>query len=85
MSEITEAGQRIEAFLRDDAVQAALLAMKDYNYTLFVGAVDDRGRQMAQAQALVLAEFERSMRATVDAGQREIQEQEQRDRALPSR
>lgn len=86
MSAVTEAGQRIELFLADEAVQAALKAMKEQNYRLFVTAPDEKGRAMAQAQALVLEQFETMMHATVDAGERETTEQERRDsRALAAR
>lgn len=78
-SDIIAAGHRIEQFLKDDAVQSALRAMKELAYIRFMEADDDTKRREAQARAKVLDDFEAMMRATVEAGQREQQANEQRE------
>ena len=85
MSETTERADRLKLFLADEAVQATLAAMKEQNYRLFVGAPNEAGRAQAQAQAIVLEGFEGMLQATLDAGERETLEQEQRDRAPATR
>ena len=85
MSSVTEAGQRLELFLADEAVQTAFEVMKKEYYRAFVGAKTDDDRRMAQAKALVLDTFETALRATVDGAEREILEQEKRDRAPATR
>ena len=85
MSDVLDTAQRIELFLKDDAVQAAISAMKEQNYKLFLGATTAEARAMAQAQAIVLEGFETMLRATVSAGERERLEQEQRERAPATR
>lgn len=86
MSEsVIKAAQRIELFLADEAVQAALQAMKEQNYELFRAAKDEEGRRMAQAQAIAMEAFESMMRQTVDAGERARIELERHERAPTSR
>ena len=80
MSDPREIARRIDLLLNDEAVQTALSALKQQNSRLFLGAHDDAGRAMAQAQALVLEGFETTLRGVMDAGERERLEQERRDR-----
>jgi hypothetical protein len=82
---VIDAGKRVEAFLADEAVRAALEAMREQNYALFLGAPDDAGRAQAQAQAVVLKGFEAMLRGTVEHGKRAGIERDQRDRAPATR
>ena len=85
MSSVTEAGQRLELFLADEAVQTAFEVMKKEYYRSFIAAKSDEDRRMAQAMALVLDTFETALRATISGAEREILEQEKRDRAPATR
>lgn len=85
MSDVFEHARRIEQFLEDEVVQAAFAAMKQANYQLFLGAKDEPGRVVAQAQAKVLEGFEAALRGVVDAGILAKHDQEQRVRALDPR
>lgn len=85
MSEVFDAARRIDLLLKDEAVQAALAAMKQAYYTEFLTAKDNEGRVMAQAKAQVLDTFGAALRAVLDAGERETTEQERRDRAPTAR
>lgn len=85
MSEITDAARRIDQFLKDEAVQAAIAAMKKENYRLFLVADDAEARLMAQARALNLDQFETALRGLVDAGERETTEEERAARRPAAR
>ena len=85
MSEVTEAAMRVGNFLKDEAVQTALQAMKQDGYRKFLASTDDAGRAQAQAYAHVVEDFETLLRAVVDAGERETTEQAMRDRAPAAR
>jgi len=82
---VIKAAQRIEQFLEDEAVQAALQVMREQNYALFKASKDDEGRRMAQAQAIAMEAFETLMRGTVDAGERARNELERHERAPTAR
>lgn len=78
-------GIRVRQWLEDEAVQEVLTDLRNQNYELFVGARDEAGRQMAQAQALVLRAFEAGLRAIVDHGEVEAHDREQRDQNATAR
>ena len=82
MSEISEAGFRITQFLEDDAIKAALQAVKQVNYDLFLKAKSDDDRRMAHAKAQCMADFEIALNAVVEqaVGER-IREDKAREKA----
>lgn len=61
-------GERVEQFLKDEAVQEVLAKLEKKYYEEFKQARTAEGRESAHAKALVLDDFTTSVRAIVDTG-----------------
>lgn len=88
MSDVLGHANRMQAFLDDEVVKTAFTAMEQVNYRAFVDAKDDEARRMAQAKAVVLADFRAALQVVLDAGEREriIAERSERSPdALPNK
>ena len=85
MSKISEAAQRMDAFLKDEAIQGVIEAMKRDAYHAFLVADDDDTRRHAHAFANAVERLEQGCRAIVDAGERERLEAESAERRLSTR
>jgi hypothetical protein len=85
MSEITEAADTIDRFLKEPAVQDALTAIRNDAYRAFMAARDDEGRRDAQAMGKAADKLETAFRAVVDAGERERLDEQSADRRLATR
>jgi hypothetical protein len=75
------AGERIDALLKDDAVQLILAEVKKHNYQSFVTAKSDEERRSAQALAQALEILETTFRSIIDAGTIARTEREKAERS----
>jgi len=75
-----EAGQRIAAFLEDEAVKRALQRLAAKYYDEFKAARTAEGRESAHSKAMVLDDFANEMRSVVDTGKRVKAEVQRRAR-----
>lgn len=62
---------RVQNFMKDDAIVAALAMMKWRNYDEFENAKSSEDRMRAQAKAVVLREFADALQVVIDAGELE--------------
>lgn len=63
--------QRIDAFLKDPAIESALSRMERRYYEEFLGAENGEQRAKAQGKALTLKDLERELKSILDAGEME--------------
>ena len=66
--ELIDAGARIEAFVKDEAVQAAIAQMAAKNYTAFKEAKTPDELMKASAKAGVLDDFVHELQIVIDRG-----------------
>lgn len=78
-------GARVEAFLRDDAVQNALKRLHERYYRDFKSAATPDAREAVWAQAKALDDLCTELAATVDSGTRASVERQRRDRGTRAR
>lgn len=70
-SETISRAARIQSFLSDDAITAALGKLERKYYEEFKQAATDADRLRAQSRAIVLADFLTEMQVILSAGERE--------------
>lgn len=78
--ETISAGQRVEAFLADPAVSGAFARLGDRYVADLRAATDAADILQLHAKLRALADVERELRATKDAGTRARTERDQRER-----
>lgn len=86
-SETIARAARVQGFLADDAITAALGKLERKYYEDFKKADTDASRLRAQSRAVVLADFLNEMQIILDAGEREtlrIHHEQQQLRARPN-
>lgn len=81
--ETVQDAARIDAFVNDETVAAALGRMNGLCYEEFRTAKDDEARRMAQAKALVLEGFLTELRSVVVAGERVVADEAVKARRAP--
>ena len=85
MSKTSEAAQRVELFMQDEAIQGVFKTMKADAYHAFLFSHNDESRRNAHANAMAIDKLEQGIRAIVDAGERERLEEEHAERRLSTR
>lgn len=85
MSKVSEAAQRVERFLEDEAIQGVIKTLRADAYHAFLFSHDDESRRNAHAFATAIDKLEQGIRAIVDAGERERLEEEHAERRLSTR
>lgn len=81
-----DAGARIEAFVKDPDVQAAIARLASQNYNDFKAAVSDDEIRQAHSQGVVLDNFVAALQGIVDEGTvKKIQRNERERRELANK